>query len=172
MEQLILTNIVLLVIILIGCAFLPDNYKLFNIPLWYNPKKIISFQLDSKDTSQQISDIYSLSHITHGILFYFLFKYFNINCITGFILTIIFEIMWEIFENTQYIIKKYRKKKEYKNYDGDSIVNIIGDLIFTIIGYYIGYKSTKISVIYLVLSEIILIPLKANFLHLSIGSLL
>ena len=79
MEQLILINIVLLVILLIVYVFLPDNYKLFNKPLWYKPKKIISFQLDSKDTSQQISDIYSLSHITHGILFYFLFKYLANN---------------------------------------------------------------------------------------------
>ena len=47
-------------------------------PLWHDPKKIINFELDGKGTSQQILDIYSFSHITHGILFYFLIKHLNL----------------------------------------------------------------------------------------------
>ena len=110
-------------------------------PIWYNPKKIISLELDGADTSQQIFDIYSFSHITHGILLFYFFKYLNTNVIHGLYLTILLELIWEIFENTPYIIKKYRQSPEYKNYKGDSIVNIIGDTIFTILGYYLAYKS-------------------------------
>ena len=146
--------------------------KIFGRPLWHNPKKLINFELDGKGTSQQIFDIYSFSHITHGILFYFLLKYLNYNTINGLYITIILEILWEIFENTPYIINKYRQKKAFKNYKGDSIVNMVGDTIFTILGYYLCYKSEKFAILYMFFSEIILIPFKANFLYLSFGSLI
>ena len=146
--------------------------KIFGRPLWHNPKKLINFELDGKGTSLLIFDIYSFCHITHGILFYFLLKYLNYNTVNGLYITIILEILWEIFENTPYIINKYRQKKAFKNYKGDSIVNMIGDTIFTILGYYLSYKSEKIAILYMIISEIILIPFKANFLYLSFGSLI
>jgi len=122
------------------------------------------------DSSKGLIDIYSFSHISHGILFYFIFQYLQFDVLNGLYLTIILEFSWEMFENTDYIIKKYRKK--YRNYDGDSTINIIGDIIGTIIGYVFAYNLPYISVVYLVLSELLLIPYKANLLELSIGSLL
>ena len=139
---------------------------LFNRPLWHNPPKLISFNLDGGDTSKQIFDIYTFSHITHGILFYFILKILNIKPLTGLYITIIIETLWEIFENTDYIINKYRKT--YKLYKGDSIVNIIGDIILTIVGYIIAFKYPVISIIYIFISEIILFPYKASLLQLSI----
>ena len=146
--------------------------EIFGRPLWHHPKKLINFELDGKGTSQQIFDIYSFSHITHGILFYFLLKYLNYNTINGLYITIILEILWEIFENTPYIINKYRQKKAFKNYKGDSVVNMVGDTILTILGYYLCYKSEKFAILYMFFSEIILMPFKANFLYLSFGSLI
>ena len=162
------------ILLLIICSITPSNFKLMGRPLWHDPKKIINFELDGKGTSQQILDIYSFSHITHGILFYFLIKHLNLfhGATTGLGVTIILETLWEIFENTPFIINKYRQKKAYKNYKGDSIVNMIGDIILTIVGYYFAYKSPKLSIIYLVVSEMLLTPLKANFLYLSFGSLI
>ena len=145
--------------------------KIFGRPLWHNPKKLINFELDGKGTSQQIFDIYSFSHITHGILFYFLLKYLNYNTINGLYITIILEILWEIFENTPYIINKYRQKKEYKYYEGDSIVNMMGDIVACIVGFYFAYKSPHYALVYLIVSEILLRPFKASLLQLSIGSL-
>ena len=175
MKQELLRSLSLFfILLLIICSITPSNFKLMGRPLWPDPKKIINFELDGKGTSQQIMDIYSFSHITHGILFYFLIKYLNLfhGATKGLGVTIILETLWEIFENTPFIINKYRQKKAYKNYKGDSIVNMIGDIIFTIVGYYFAYKSPKLSIIYLVVSEIILTPLKANFLYLSFGSLI
>ena len=122
------------------------------------------------DSSKGLIDIYSFSHISHGILFYFIFQYLQFDVLNGLYLTIILEFLWEMFENTDYIIKKYRKK--YRDYDGDSIINIIGDIICNIIGYIFAYNLPYVSIIYLVLSELLLIPYKANLLELSIGSLL
>ena len=116
------------------------------------------------DSSKGLIDIYTFSHISHGILFYFIFLYLQIDFVNGLYLTIIFEFLWEMFENTDYIIKKYRKK--YRDYDGDSIINIIGDIISTIIGYIFAYYSPYSSIIYLVLSELLLMPYKANYWNL------
>ena len=122
------------------------------------------------DSSKELIDIYTFSHISHGILFYFIFQYLQFDFVNGLYLTIILEFLWEMFENTDYIIKKYRKK--YRDYDGDSTINIIGDIIGTIIGYIFAYNLPYISIVYLVLSELLLIPYKANLLELSIGSLI
>ena len=43
-----------------------------------------------------------------------------------------------MFENTKFIICLYRK--DYDNYEGDSYINIIGDITFTIIGYLLASK--------------------------------
>ena len=139
---------------------------IFGRPLWHIPPKLISFKLDGEDTSRQIFDIYSFSHAVHGILFYFLFKFLKIKPLIGLYITIIFVMLWEMFENTETIINKYRKT--YRLYEGDSIVNIIGDIIFTVIGYFIAFMYPGISIIYLILSEIVLMPYKANFLYLHL----
>jgi len=122
------------------------------------------------DSSRKFIDIYTFSHISHGILFYFFFQYLQVGLFNGLILTILLEFLWEMFENTDYIIDKYRKN--YENYKGDSDINIIGDILATVIGY-IGTKYAPfLSIIYLIVSELLLIPYKANLLELSFGSLL
>ena len=95
---------------------------------------------------------------------------YSINFLTGLYLTIILEFLWEMFENTEFIICLYRK--DYGNYEGDSYLNITGDIITTIIGYLLASKTIYGSILFLIISEILLIPYKANFLQLSVGSLL
>lgn len=144
--------------------------SIFGRPLWYNPPKLISYTLDGGDTSQQIFDIYSFSHITHGILFFFILRSLHIQPLMGLCITIIVETLWEIIENTDYIINTYRKT--YKLYEGDSVVNMIGNVIFTIIGYILAYRYPVIAIIYSVLLEIVLYPYKASLLQLSVLRLL
>ena len=124
----------------------------------------------NNDYSKNLFDIYSFSHVSHGILFYLFFKYLKVNFLTGLYLTIILEFLWEMFENTEFIICLYRK--DYGNYEGDSYLNISGDIIATIIGYLFASKTIYGSILFLIISEILLIPYKANFLQLSVGSLL
>ena len=43
--------------------------------------------------SKNFFDIYSFSHISHGILFYLVFNYLNVDFLTGLYLTIILEFL-------------------------------------------------------------------------------
>tara|TARA_B100000745_G_C19938071_1_gene316151 strand:+ start:176 stop:553 length:378 start_codon:yes stop_codon:yes gene_type:complete len=122
-------------------------------------------------SSQELFDIYSWSHITHGILFYHFFSYFKFPIQQIIILSIVSEIIWEYIENTDYIIEKYRSHN-FRNYKGDSNINIFGDILFSIIGIYLSYSSKSFSIFIMIFLEIILSKYKANFLYLSIGSLL
>ena len=122
-------------------------------------------------SSQDFFDIYSWSHITHGILFYHLFSYFKFPTQQIISFSIFSEILWEYIENTDYIIQKYRSHN-FKNYKGDSLINSLGDILFSIIGIYLSYTSSSFSIFIMILLEIILSKYKANFLYLSIGSLL
>jgi hypothetical protein len=166
---------IIAVIIFIILYLLPfSEEKILSRPIWHNPKNIIDFELDGKGTSQQILDIYTFSHISHGIIFYHLLNNINIPLIknNAIFIAILLEIAFEIFENTPSIINKYRNKKEFNNYKGDSIVNIIGDVLFSIVGYYFAEKYSKSSIIYLIITELLLIPYNASLLHLSINSLI
>jgi hypothetical protein len=87
-------------------------------------------------TSQHFLDPYSFSHLLHGLLFYaiirmvFRIKRFDII----FLLAVIFEAMWEIGENTEFIINRYRDTTVSFDYYGDSIINSLGDVIIIIPG--------------------------------------
>ena len=123
-------------------------------------------------SSQNLFDIYSWSHITHGILFYHFLHYFQYPTNEIIFLSILMEILWEYIENTQFIIRKYRTNKKFINYYGDSYLNILGDILFAIIGIYITKYSFNLSILIMIVLEIILFKYNANFLYLSIGSLL
>ena len=172
MNELLKIILFFITLIILIYILTPTNITAFGLSVWPEPRKIIDYESDGINTSKQIFDIYSFSHISHGILFYFILKYFGFNDYISIYLSIIIEILWEIFENTPFIINKYRKKKEFENYKGDSIVNIIGDVIFTIFGIYLAQKNKGYSILYLLISETLLLPLHANLINLSVGSLI
>jgi len=157
-------------LIIVAFMFLPGEMRLLGRPVWHTPKRLIDYELDGPGTNNQVFDIYTFSHVTHGIIFYNIWRYLGYRDDLSVYISVTAEILWELFENTPFIINRYRKK--FARYGGDSIVNIIGDVIFTVLGVYLAYLSPRLAAIYLVLSEIVLYPFRANFLYLSIGSLL
>lgn len=80
--------------------------------------------------SQHLLDLYSLTHINHGIVLY----YVTSNIFEA----LVFEALWEILENTPKVIESYRAKTISIGYTGDSISNSCGDLVCCILGYYFG----------------------------------
>ena len=89
--------------------FVNPNKKILSRPIWYDPKKLIDYELDGDATTKQIFDVYSFSHITHGIILYLILKTLGFNNIIY--IVVLIEIIWELFENTPFIINKYSKEK-------------------------------------------------------------
>ncbi len=96
-------------------------------------------QSGTSDGSQHLTDWYTFSHIIHGFLFYFILWLINKKWAMSFglmlILAIVVEAAWEIFENTDFIINRYREVTISLDYYGDSIVNSVSDIIWMIVGF-------------------------------------
>jgi len=108
----------------------------------------------SDGNSQHVSDWYSLSHIIHGILFYAFLTYFFPRIPLGIrlMLAIGIEMGWELFENTDMVIDRYREQALAQGYFGDSIVNSVGDIISVIIGFLLTWKLPTWASIALVIA--------------------
>jgi hypothetical protein len=97
---------------------------------------------NSSHTSQHFFDPYTFTHILHGVLFFW-FTSLLFPRISGgwrFLIGVTAEAGWEILENSNYIIQKYRANTASLDYFGDSIANSAGDLMACAFGFWIAYK--------------------------------
>ena len=94
----------------------------------------------SSNTSQQLLDPYSLTHILHGFLFFWLITLLFRRTPRGwqFWLALLLESAWEVFENTSFVINKYRTETAALGYQGDTIVNSLGDLACALVGFLVA----------------------------------
>jgi hypothetical protein len=100
----------------------------------------------SNQQSQQFADPYSFTHILHGIIFYFLLWAIfgrKLTPIQRLLLAIGIESAWEILENTDYVIQRYREATISLDYYGDSIFNSVGDIISMALGFIMAWKFPK-----------------------------
>ena len=100
--------------------------------------KLWEGSVNSSGNSQQIADWYSLSHIIHGFIFYgfaqLLFRRWTLSAKLA--LATFIECSWEVFENSSFIINRYREATISLDYFGDSILNSMWDVAFMILGFY------------------------------------
>jgi hypothetical protein len=98
--------------------------------------------VQSSHCSQHLADPYSFSHVEHGILFYGLFTWLWPRMSVGwrFVLTLAVEVGWEIVENTNFVIDRYRAATISFDYLGDTVGNSIGDVLSCAIGFYLARR--------------------------------
>ncbi|HEY0365764.1 MAG TPA: DUF2585 family protein [Pyrinomonadaceae bacterium] len=114
----------------------------------------------SSNTSQQLLDPYSLTHVLHGFLFFWLITLLckRMPSAWQFWLALLLESTWEVFENTSFVINKYRTETAALGYQGDTIVNSLGDLSCALIGFVIARQlGVRRSLILFVFIEVVLI---------------
>jgi hypothetical protein len=109
-------------------------------PLWCScgEPRLWSPEVWSRHNSQHLFDPYTLSHLSHGILLAVLLRAVLPPAVVrarGLLLALALEIGWELIENTDVVIRRYRETTMSLDYFGDSVTNAVGDVLAMIVGY-------------------------------------
>jgi Protein of unknown function (DUF2585) len=99
-------------------------------------------EVHGPDNSQHLADWYTPSHIIHGFLFYWLGWLFLRRNPPGdrLLAAIVIEAAWEILENSQWVIDRYREATMALGYNGDAVINSLADMIWMILGFGIARR--------------------------------
>jgi len=93
-------------------------------------------------TSQPFLDPYSFTHVLHGLVFCGLLAIIIRRAPSNWrlCLAIAVESVWEIVENTNTVIDRYREATASLGYHGDTVANSMGDIMCCGLGFLIARK--------------------------------
>ena len=125
----------------------------------------------SVHNSQHVFDPYSFTHVLHGMAICGVLTWLwpRLPLAWRLTLTIFLEALWEMLENSQFIIRRYREATISLGYEGDSIINSMADILCCGLGFALAqYLGWRRSVILFVVVELILLVWIRDNLTLNI----
>ena len=144
------------------------------VKLWHG-------QINNAGNSQHITDWYTPSHIIHGPIFYALgwlifakLGWGGANSTRwGLPLAVLIESAWEILENTQIVIERFRAVTANFGYSGDSVLNSFADIGWMSLGFYLAMRlPVKVTVALAIIGELVVGMIVRDNLTLTVIMLL
>ncbi|HXM36879.1 MAG TPA: DUF2585 family protein [Pyrinomonadaceae bacterium] len=118
----------------------------------------------SSNNSQQFLDPYSFTHVLHGIVYFWLIALLvhlvrpRLRSAWQLWLAVTVASLWELFENSTFVIQRYREATAALGYQGDTVVNSMGDILCCAAGFMIARRlGLRRSVLAFVGTEIVLL---------------
>ena len=132
------------------------------------PKFLLTADAWSSQTSQLFLDPYSLTHVAHGLMFagLLVLVFPKVPPVWRFVIAIGLESAWEVIENTNTVIERYRVATAALGYQGDSIVNSLGDIFACAIGFIVARKLgwRRSIILFLAVEAVLLIWIRDSML--------
>lgn len=96
----------------------------------------------TEQSSQHLTDWYTPSHLLHGILFYAILWLVARRVPVGwrFLIAMTVEAAWEMIENTEWVISRYREYTVSFDYNGDAVINSMVDIAACALGFLLARK--------------------------------
>jgi hypothetical protein len=98
--------------------------------------------VNSPHNSQHPFDPYSFTHILHGVIACGVLALLAPRLATRWQLCLVvaYAALWEVFENTDFVIDRYRAVTMAYGYRGDSIANSLGDILSCAVGFLLARR--------------------------------
>jgi hypothetical protein len=109
--------------------------------------------------------------VIHGIGFYALLWLVARRLPPGvrFVIAVLLEAAWEVFENTPFVINRYRAATISLDYYGDSVINSMSDIVSMMLGFWIARRAPPwLSVVLVVVLEVTVVLIIRDNLTLNI----